>query len=212
MHCIYTIILIKHINLSKRSTRNPLAEGIHKETLRKKRFHYRQLSYFKKAYNLCSAAYKYYFCAGHHEQKNQKTTVQIKFSAATLNYQIKRLNDIPYVNKCQCFGSSVAVAQFHLYFLSSQITVYYCFCLKRITLCICLCSSSPSRFCASHIRNIGELGAKKYSVDLQILQFSYLFIIIRNFLGLIFFRTSRSEGKFPRRYLINIATCLFADY
>ena len=90
--------------------------------MRKKRFHYRQLSYFKKAYNLCSAAYKYYFCAGHHEQKNQKTTVQIKFSAATLNYQIKRLNDIPYVNKCQCFGSSVAVAQFHLYFLSSQIT------------------------------------------------------------------------------------------
>ena len=30
------------------------------------------------------------------------------------------LNDILYVNKCKCIGLSVVIAQFHLYFLSSQ--------------------------------------------------------------------------------------------
>ena len=32
------------------------------------------------------------------------------------------LNDILCVNKCKCIGLSVVVAQFHLYFLSSQIS------------------------------------------------------------------------------------------
>ena len=36
-----------------------------------------------------------------------------------------------------------------------------CVCVKRITLCNCLCSSS-SCFSASLIRNIGEFGAKTY--------------------------------------------------
>ena len=48
MHCIYTIILIKHIKLSKRSTRNPLAEGIHKETLRKKKIPLQAAELFSK--------------------------------------------------------------------------------------------------------------------------------------------------------------------
>ena len=70
-----------------------------------------------------SAANKYYSSVGHHEQKNKKTTGQIKFSAVTIKYQIKTSpSDILYVNKCQYIGSSVAVAQFHLHFLSSQIT------------------------------------------------------------------------------------------
>ena len=32
------------------------------------------------------------------------------------------LNDILYVNNCSCIGLSVAIAQFHLYFKSSQMT------------------------------------------------------------------------------------------
>ena len=38
-----------------------------------------------------------------------------------------------------------------------------CVCLKCITLCNCLCSSSC--FSASLIRNIGEFGAKNYFTD-----------------------------------------------
>ena len=71
-----------------------------------------------------------------------------------------------------------------------------------------LCSSSPSScFSANLIRNIGEFGAKKYFTDhraANAIQL-YLFLQKRNFLDLFFFRTSRSEGEFPRGYLINIA-------
>ena len=42
----------------------------------------------------------------------------------------------------------------------------YCVCVKRITLCNCLRSSSPSsRDFASVIRNIGKFGAKNYFTD-----------------------------------------------
>ena len=34
-------------------------------------------------------ANKYYFSADHHEQKNKKTTSQIKFLAVTIKQQIK---------------------------------------------------------------------------------------------------------------------------
>ena len=40
----------------------------------------------------------------------------------------------------------------------------FCVCVKRITLCNCLCSSS-SCFSASVIRNIVEFGAKSYFTD-----------------------------------------------
>ena len=45
----------------------------------------------------------------------------------------------------------------------------------------------------------------------QLIQFSYLFLK-GNFSGLFFFRTSRSEGEFPKGYLIKTVTCLFAHY
>ena len=51
-----------------------------------------------------------------------------------------------------------------LYMKGTCVTKYYCICVDRITLCNCFCSSS-SRFSASHIRNIGEFGAKKYFTD-----------------------------------------------
>ena len=44
----------------------------------------------------------------------------------------------------------------------------FCVCVKRITLCNCLCSSSPSspsRDFASVIQNIGKFGAKNYFTD-----------------------------------------------
>ena len=36
-----------------------------------------------------SAANKYYSSAGHHEQKNNKTTIQIKFLVVTIQHGIK---------------------------------------------------------------------------------------------------------------------------
>ena len=47
-----------------------------------------------------SAANKYYASAGHHKQKNKKSTDQIKFSAVIIKQQIKlvlRSYDILYV-------------------------------------------------------------------------------------------------------------------
>ena len=43
----------------------------------------------------------------------------------------------------------------------------FCVCVKRITLCNCLCSSAPfsSRGFSSLIRNIGKFGAKNYFTD-----------------------------------------------
>ena len=41
---------------------------------------------------------------------------------------------------------------------------YYCVCMKHITLCNCLCSSS-SRDSASVIQNIREFEAKNYFID-----------------------------------------------
>ena len=38
---------------------------------------------------MSSAANKYYFSAGHHEQKNQKNTGQIQFLPITIKQRIK---------------------------------------------------------------------------------------------------------------------------
>ena len=52
----------------------------------------------------------------------------------------------------------------------------FCVCVKRITLCNCLCFSSPSS-CdfASVIRNIGKFGAKNYFTDHQTANAIYRF-------------------------------------
>ena len=42
-----------------------------------------------------------YSLAGHHEQKNKKTTSQIKFLAVTIKQQIK-------LNKCLCISLNVS--------------------------------------------------------------------------------------------------------
>ena len=66
-------------------------------------------------------------------------------------------------------------------------------------------SSSPQLF-----QNIGEFGAKNYFTDLWTATIHSFVAVKGNFSGLCFFWTSPSEGEFPRYYLINVATCLFA--
>ena len=51
---------------------------------------------------------------------------------------------------------------------STNYSPFYCVCVKRIAFCNCLCSSpssSRSRFSASLIRNIGEVGATNFFTD-----------------------------------------------
>ena len=62
-----------------------------------------------------------------------------------------------------------------------------CLCVKRKTLCNCLCSSS-SCDSASLIQNIGEFGAKNYFTDHQTANTIQLFVHIKR----KFFKTSRS--------------------
>ena len=58
-----------------------------------------------------NAANKYYSSTSHHEQENQKTTGQIKFSVVTIKQQIKLvLQHFLCKNKCHCIGSNVAAA------------------------------------------------------------------------------------------------------
>ena len=68
---------------------------------------------------------------------------------------------------------------------------------ERITLCNYLCSSSPSsRFSTSLIRNIGELGAKKYFRDHRTADTTQLFVPIkRKFLGSIPFQNKSQRGR-----------------
>ena len=80
--------------------------------------------------------------------------------------------------------------------------------MKNKALCICRfsASSSPQLF-----QNKLEFGEKKYFTGHQTANTIPLFVAIKgNFSGLFFFWASRSEGEFPKVYLINVATCLFA--
>ena len=68
--------------------------------------------------------------------------------------------------------------------------------------------SSPRLF-----RNIGKVGAKRYSTDHRAVNAVQLSVVIKgNFSGLLFYSTYRSEGKFPRDYVGNGATGLFANH
>ena len=60
--------------------------------------------------------------------------------------------------------------------------------MRRITICICVCSPS-CRFSASHIRNIGKFGAKKYFLDHRKVNAIQLFVPIkREFFGPLLFQ------------------------
>ena len=76
-----------------------------------------------KKYSILIAANKYYSSAGHHEQKNKKTTGQIKFLVVTIRQRIKLVLQHSLCKKEFDVLVQVLPLQFHLqYFLSSQIT------------------------------------------------------------------------------------------
>ena len=91
----------------------------------------------------------------------------------------------------------------HTHLFSRILNCFFvcCVCVKCITLCNYLCSSSSSpfsRFSANLIQNIGEFGAKKYFATIKLLiQFSYFFLCKRTFSGLFFFRISSNDGELP---------------
>ena len=79
-----------------------------------------------------------------------------------------------------------------------------CVCVKRITLCSCLCSSSSpsSRFSANLIRNIREFGAKIYFTDHRTANTIQLFVPIkRKFIGSILFQNKLQQKGIPQRLL-----------
>ena len=80
----------------------------------------------------------------------------------------------------------------------------YCVCVKRITLCNCLCSSSSpsSRFSASLIRNIEKFGANNYFTDHRTANTIQLFVSIKmKFFGSILFQKKLQQKGIPQRLL-----------
>ena len=75
---------------------------------------------------------------------------------------------------------------------------YYCACVKRITLCNCLSSSSPSS-CnfARAIRNIGKFGAKNCFTDEQLIQYTVLEIQFRSLKYMAVIRIHNNLSNFP---------------
>ena len=74
-----------------------------------------------------------------------------------------------FLNKFRVIGNSVLEHIFDNtntanFSKARHMRKHYCVCVKRITLCNCLCSSS-SCFYASLIRTIQEFGAKNYFTD-----------------------------------------------
>ena len=82
------------------------------------------------------------------------------------------------------------------------LTQVNCVCVKRIALCSCLCSSFPSRFSSSLIRNNGELGAKTYFTDHRTNNTIQLFVPIKKkFFGSILFQNKPQRKRIPQRLL-----------
>ena len=67
-------------------------------------------------------------------------------------------------------------------------TIYYCFCVKCIMLCLYIWSFPSSSFSASLIWNVGIFRAKKYCIDHQTANAIQLFVPIkRKFFGSLLF-------------------------
>ena len=97
---------------------------------------------------------------------------------------------------CRCTISSI-------FPVWSNITQQYCFCVKHITLCIWVCSFSPSsRFSFSLIRSISEFGARKHFIDHRTANALHLFIIIKSkFFGSLLFQTISQRREIPQGLL-----------
>ena len=81
-----------------------------------------------------------------------------------------------------------------------------------LTSCSPSCASSTPRL----FRIIGKLEAKKIIENIfQTIKLDnaiQLFVAIKGSFSDLFFWTSQSKGEFPRNYLINVTTCLFAHH
>ena len=79
-----------------------------------------------------------------------------------------------------------------------------------VVFAFCICRFSLS-FSLRRFRNIGGSGGKKNVTDHRTAGTIQLLVAIsESFSSLLFFGTTRSEGKIFRDCLIKIATCLFA--
>ena len=98
--------------------------------------------------------------------------------------------------------------RFNTQALKSSLTSF-CVWLWSITLCNFL--PIFFSFLVEFFWNIVKLGGKKIlqTIEQQI-QFSYLLPKTENFADQFFFWISRRKEEFPRDYLINIVSCLFA--
>ena len=75
-------------------------------------------------------------------------------------------------------------------------TIYYCFCMKHIMLCSCVCSSFPSCLSTSLIQS------KIYFIDHQTANAIQLFVPIkRKFFGSLLFQNKLQRRGIPHRLL-----------
>ena len=87
----------------------------------------------------------------------------------------------------------------------------YCVCLKSKTLCMCALSLSSFLF-PLLFRNVREFGAIRYFTGHWMANTIQLFVAIKgNVYGVLFFRKSHSERRFPRDYLIDYCSHLFTS-
>ena len=86
--------------------------------------------------------------------------------------------------------------------VKKYVTIYYCFCMKCITLCIGICCSPSSNYFASLIQNIPEFEAKKYFIDHQTANAIQLFVPIkRTFFGSLLFQNKLQQRGIPQKLL-----------
>ena len=92
---------------------------------------------------------------------------------------------------CCCTTSSIISC-----LVEQHTTKYYCFCLKRITLSICVCSSPSCRFFATLALNLGKFGAKKYFIEHRTANAIQLFVPTKrkSFGSLLFQNNSQRRG------------------
>ena len=125
------------------------------------------------------------------------------WATASENNKKTNLNIILYVNNVNVL---VQVQLLHSFIYISclvkkHITIYYCFCIKCITLCIGMCCSH-SNFFASLIQNIPEFEAKKYFIDHQTANAIQLFVPTkRTFFGSLLFQNKLQQRGIPQKLL-----------
>ena len=115
------------------------------------------------------------------------------------------LNDILHVNKYWCIGSSVAIAQFHLYFLSTQIThnnILLLLCEMHNTLHLSVLLLLILIFLSALSEILANSEQKKYFIDNRTVNAIQLLVPIKkNFLGSLLFQNKSQQRGIPQGLL-----------